>query len=150
MVYFSDHGLAFKERGKEVQYLAHDDQFQQNFQVPFMVLSSDDKAHRVIKARRSANDFLSFFSQWTGISAKEITNSYRFISEKKAGPVYITNFKLQKVDYNHLGTDIFSTKSYACRPDKTHCVLSGLQRTSFQDYRQKKSAPRGGFFISPK
>ncbi len=31
MVYFSDHGLAFKERGKEVQYLAHDDKFQQNF-----------------------------------------------------------------------------------------------------------------------
>ncbi len=32
-----------------------------------MVLSSDDKAHKVIKAQRSANDFLSFFSQWTGI-----------------------------------------------------------------------------------
>jgi hypothetical protein len=59
MTYFSDHGLAFKERGKEVQYLAHDDKYQQNFQVPFMVLSSDDKAHKVIKARRSANDFLS-------------------------------------------------------------------------------------------
>lgn len=82
MVYFSDHGLAFKERGKRCS-TAHDDQFQQNFRVPFMVLSSDDKAHRVIKARRSANDFLSFFSQWTGISAKEITNSYRFISEKR-------------------------------------------------------------------
>ena len=26
---------------------------------------------------------------------------------KKGPPVYITNFKLQKVDYNHLGTDIF-------------------------------------------
>lgn len=110
LVYFSDHGLAFKERGKEVQYLAHDDAFQQNFQVPFMVLSSDDKAHKVIKARRSANDFLAFFSQWTGIRAKEIKTRYRFISEQKAGPVYITNFKLQKVDYNHLGTDIFSTK----------------------------------------
>ena len=110
MVYFSDHGLAFKERGKEVQYLAHDDRYQQNFQVPFMVLSSDDKAHHVIKARRSANDFLGFFSQWTGISAKEIKTKYRFISEQKAGPVFITNFKLQKVDYNHLGTDIFSTK----------------------------------------
>lgn len=96
LVYFSDHGLAFKERGKAVQYLAHDDKFQQNFQVPFMVLSSDSKAHRIIKARRSANDFLSFFSQWTGISAKEIKNRYRFISEQKAGPVYITNFKLQK------------------------------------------------------
>ena len=111
MVYFSDHGLAFKERGKEVQYLAHDDKFQQNFQVPFMVLSSDDKAHRKIKARRSANDFLSFFSQWTGISAKEIQPNYRFISEHNAGPIYITNFKLEKVDYTHLGADIFDTKS---------------------------------------
>ncbi len=61
LVYFSDHGLAFKERGKDVQYLAHDDKYQQNFPVPFMVISSDDKAHRVIKARRSANDFLGFF-----------------------------------------------------------------------------------------
>ncbi|WP_313079719.1 phosphoethanolamine transferase [Atlantibacter sp.] len=111
MVYFSDHGLAFKERGKEVQYLAHDDQFQQNFQVPFMVLSSDDKAHRVIKARRSANDFLAFFSQWTGIKTKEISSRYRFLSEQKAGPVYITNFKLNKVDYDHLGSDIFETRT---------------------------------------
>ena len=111
MVYFSDHGLAFKERGKEVQYLAHDDGFQQNFQVPFMVLSSDDKSHRIIKARRSANDFLSFFSQWTGIRAKEINTPYRFVSNDKAPPVYVTNFKLQKVDYNHLGTDLFETKS---------------------------------------
>lgn len=111
MVYFSDHGLAFKERGKAVQYLAHDDKFQQNFQVPFMVLSSDDKAHRVVKARRSANDFLSFFSQWTGIQAQEIVPRYRFISNQKAGPVYITNFQLQKVDYEHLGTDVFSSKT---------------------------------------
>ena len=110
MVYFSDHGLAFKERGKAAQYLAHDDHFQQNFQVPFMVLSSDDKKHRLIKARRSANDFLSFFSQWTGISTAEIKNSYRFISSQKAGPTYITNFKLQKVDYSHLATDIFDTR----------------------------------------
>ena len=76
-----------------------------------MVLSSDDKTHRVIKARRSANDFLSFFSQWTGITTEQIKNSYRFISEQKASPAYITNFKLQKVDYNHLGTDIFETRS---------------------------------------
>ena len=110
LVYFSDHGLAFKERGKDVQYLAHDDKYQQNFQVPFMVISSDDKAHRVIKARRSANDFLGFFSQWTGIKAKEINIKYPFISEKKAGPIYITNFPLQNVDYNHLGTDIFDPK----------------------------------------
>ncbi|MGK9172417.1 sulfatase-like hydrolase/transferase [Yokenella regensburgei] len=111
ITYFSDHGLTFRERGKEVQYLAHDDKFQQNFQVPFMVISSDDKTHRVINARRSANDFLSFFSQWTGISAKEIKNSYPFMSEKKAGPVYVTNFKLQKIDYSQLATDIFEPRN---------------------------------------
>ncbi|EEX6991455.1 phosphoethanolamine transferase, partial [Escherichia coli O157] len=26
------------------------------------------------------------------------------------GSIYITNFQLQKVDYNHLGTDIFDPK----------------------------------------
>lgn len=109
MVYFSDHGLTFRERGTRVQYLAHDDKFQQNFQVPFMVLSSDDKTHKIIKARRSANDFLKFFAQWTGIATTQVKPDYPFASEKKAGPVYITNFNLQKVDYNHLGTDIFET-----------------------------------------
>ena len=111
MVYFSDHGLAFKERGTKVQYLAHDDEFQQNFQVPFMVLSSDDKEHRLIKVRRSANDFLNFFSDWTGIKTKELAMKYKFISEQKAGPAWITNFKLKKVDYNHLQSDIFEIKS---------------------------------------
>ncbi|KAB0883962.1 sulfatase-like hydrolase/transferase, partial [Cronobacter muytjensii] len=112
LVYFSDHGLAFKERGKAVQYLAHDDKFQQNFQVPFMVLSSDDKAHRIIKARRSANDFLSFFAQWTGIKVKEIAPKYKFISGQKAGPVYVTNFKLNKVSYDHLGCDLFDASTH--------------------------------------
>ena len=111
MVYFSDHGLAFKERGKAVQYLAHDDKYQQNFQVPFMVLSSDDKKHNVIKARRSANDFLSFFSQWTGIQTQEIVPKDRFISSQKAGKVFITNFQLQKVDYDSLKTDLFDPKA---------------------------------------
>jgi hypothetical protein len=142
MVYFSDHGLAFKERGKEVQYLAHDDKFQQNFQVPFMVLSSDDKTHRVIKARRSANDFLQFFSQWTGITAEQIKTAYPFVSNKKAPPVYVTNFKLQKVDYNHLGTDIFDIKS-------KFVVLmpSPWPSPPTQNGKTKKSATLGGFFI---
>ena len=74
-----------------------------------MVLSSDDTKHREIKARRSANDFLSFFSQWTGITTQEIKNSYPFMSEQKVGPVYITNFKLQKIDYDRLATDVFDT-----------------------------------------
>lgn len=109
MVYFSDHGLAFKQRGTAEQYLAHDDAFRQNFQVPFMVLSSDDTRHRVINARRSANDFLHFFAQWTGIKTRELTQKYSFLSEQKAPATWITNFKLQKVDYNRLGNDLFTT-----------------------------------------
>lgn len=107
MVYFSDHGLAFKERGKQVQYLAHDDKFQQNFQVPFMVLSSDDKTHRIIKARRSANDFLKFFSQWTGIKAKEIKNDYPFISGKKGRQFTLPTLSYRKSTITILGR-IFS------------------------------------------
>ncbi|PQV71220.1 hypothetical protein CDT91_21510, partial [Cronobacter sakazakii] len=64
-----------------------------NFQVPFLALSSDDKVHRIIKARRSANDFLSSFVQWTGIKVTEIAPKYKFISGQKAGPVFVTNFK---------------------------------------------------------
>ena len=99
-----------------------------------MVLSSDDKAHKVIKAQRSANDFLSFFSQWTGIRAAEITPRYRFISEQKAGPVYITNFQLQKVDYAHLGTDEFTVINRA-----------GPASRPGRPSAEQKSAPRGGF-----
>lgn len=111
LVYFSDHGLAFRERGTRLQYLTHDDKFKQSFQVPFMVLSSDDTQHQVIKARRSANDFLSFFAQWTGIKTAMLPQKYRFISEEKAQPVYVTNFVLDKVNYDSLQEDLFSPAS---------------------------------------
>ncbi len=85
LVYFSDHGLAFKERGKDVQYLAHDDKYQQNFQVPFMVISSDDKAHRVIKARRSANDFLGFSPSGRELKRRKLTSNTRLYLRRKPG-----------------------------------------------------------------
>ncbi|STI87281.1 membrane protein YbiP [Escherichia coli] len=122
LVYFSDHGLAFKERGKDVQYLAHDDKYQQNFQVPFMVISSDDKAHRVIKARRSANDFLGFFSQWTGIKAKEINIKYPLYLRRKPGR-YTSPTSSYRRWITTISEPIFSTRSL----------------------KNKKSAPRGGF-----
>ncbi len=59
LVYFSDHGLAFKERGKTCNTLLMMISISK-ISSAFMVISSDDKAHRVIKARRSANDFLGF------------------------------------------------------------------------------------------
>lgn len=105
MVYFSDHGLTYKARLSGGQYMAHGDQYQENYQVPFMILSSDDTEHRLINARRSANDFLDFFSGWTGIQAKELTPKYQFVSEQQAGSSWVTNFKLQKVEFSQLPSD---------------------------------------------
>lgn len=106
MVYFSDHGLTYKARLTGGQYMAHGDQYQENYQVPMMVISSDDKARRLINARRSGNDFLYFFSDWTGIQAKSLTPDYQFVSEQAAGPAWVTNFKLEKVDYFQLPSDL--------------------------------------------
>ncbi len=106
MVYFSDHGLTYKARLTGGQYMAHGDAFQQNYQVPFMIMSSDDKAHRLIKARRSANDFLDFFSVWTGIKTKELNPTYPFVSEQAAAAPWVMNFKLEKVNYAQLPDDL--------------------------------------------
>lgn len=108
LIYFSDHGMAFKEKGSKNEYLAHDDKYQQNFQVPMFITSGEDTKHQIIKAARSANDFLQLFSQWTGISSKQIPATYRFVSQQKAAPVYVTNFALKKVSYQHLATDAFA------------------------------------------
>jgi len=107
MIYFSDHGMAFKEKGSKNEYLAHDDKFQQNFQVPMFITSSQDTRHQIIKASRSANDFLQLFSQWTGISSKQIVNRYRFISKDPAPPSFVTDFTLKKINYQHLAQDPF-------------------------------------------
>ncbi|QUG76527.1 sulfatase-like hydrolase/transferase [Erwinia sp. E602] len=105
MIYFSDHGLAFKEKGTVNEYLTHDDKYRQNFEVPLFVASSGDTHHQVIDRPRSANDFLTLFSQWTGIRTREITPGYRFISAEKAPPVEVTNFALKRLPFSQLQQD---------------------------------------------
>lgn len=120
LIYFSDHGLAFKERGTKNEYLAHDDRFQQNFQVPLFITSAKDTRHRIINAARSANDFLLLFSEWSGIRSREIAAPYRFISEQSAPPRYVTNFALKKTNYNRLAQDPFAAKPTAKMPAAMH------------------------------
>ncbi len=111
MIYFSDHGLAFKERGSPSEYLSHNDQFQQNYQVPMFITSSGDTHQRIIKVARSANDFMSFFAEWSGIRSREVVPKYHFISEQSAPPAYVTNFTLSRVDYGKLSQDPFIFRS---------------------------------------
>ncbi len=72
-----------------------------------MVLSSDDKTHRIIKARRSANDFLKFFSQWTGIKAKEIKMITRLSPGRRARQFTLPTLSYRKSTITILGR-IFS------------------------------------------
>ncbi len=102
--------------------------------VPFMVLSSDDKAHKVIKAQRSANDFLSFFSQWTEIRA-EITHAIGLSLSKGRSGVH-HQLPAAKVDYAHLGTDEFTVSVAPARP---------VARAG----RRSKNPPERRIFISP-
>lgn len=111
MIYFSDHGLAFKERGSKSEYLSHDDQFQQNFQVPMFITSSGDTHQRVIKTMRSANDFMSLFAEWSGIRSKEVEPKYRFVSEQPAPRAFVTNFVPARVDYAKLPQDPFISRT---------------------------------------
>lgn len=108
LMYFSDHGLAFKEKGTRNEYLTHDDKYRQNFEVPMFISSSNDSRHQVISQPRSANDFLLLFSQWTGISAKEITPTYRFISNDKGPAIQVTNFALKRLPFSQLKQDPFA------------------------------------------
>ena len=107
MIYFSDHALSFKERGTRSEYLSHNDQFQQNYQVPLFMTSSTDKHQRRIQAKRSANDFMTLFTQWSGIRSQEVEPKYRFISEQVAPPIHVTDFTLSRVDDSKLPQDPF-------------------------------------------
>lgn len=107
MIYFSDHGLAFNERGTHSEYLSHNDKFQQNYEVPLFITASGDTRQRVIKTARSANDFMSLFAEWSGISSQEVTPQYQFVSEQRAPEPYVTNFKLEQVKIDSLPQDPF-------------------------------------------
>lgn len=117
LIYFSDHGLAFHEKGTRSEFLAHHDRYRQDYQVPLMILSSGDTRRTVIKARRSAHDFLHLFSDWTGIQSQEIVDRYRFISGQKAIPakVMVQNFALKQVPYDSLEDDPFIVQDSAAQ-----------------------------------
>ncbi|MBD8163131.1 phosphoethanolamine transferase [Erwinia persicina] len=108
MIYFSDHGLAFKEKGTRNEYLTHDDKYRQNFEVPLFISSGNDRRHQKIDTPRSANDFMILFSQWTGIQSQEIVPAYRFVSAEKAPAIQVTNFALKRLPFSQLQQDPFA------------------------------------------
>ncbi|WP_075180817.1 phosphoethanolamine transferase [Pantoea sp. 1.19] len=105
MIYFSDHGMAVKSRGTSSAYLAHDDRFRQNYDVPLFITASGDTQRQTIAAPRSANDFLTLFVQWTGIRTPQVRTDWHFMSSQSAGPQWVTNFALKRRAYDTLPED---------------------------------------------
>ena len=105
LIYFSDHGLSHinKENKKEVD-LDFGDEYKQNFDVPFVKISSDDDTREVVNIKRSAFNFIYGFSQWLGIQTKELNNHYDFFSNKDDEEIKVFNFQ-ENIPYDTLKTD---------------------------------------------
>ena len=82
MLYFSDHGLMTQDRASMFASLTHGDTSPNKacYRVPFVLLSSDDAAHKVLKVNKSAFYFLDGFAQWLGIQEASLRPNYDFRS----------------------------------------------------------------------
>lgn len=109
LIYFSDHGLSHinKEDKKEVD-LDFGDEYKQNFDVPFVKISSDDNTREVVNIKRSAFNFIYGFSQWLGIQTEELNNHYDFFSNKDDEEIKVFNFQ-DNIPYDTLKDDKIPT-----------------------------------------
>ena len=82
MLYFSDHGLMTQDRASMFASLTHGDTSPNKacYRVPFVLLSSDDAAHKVLRVNKSAFHFLDGFAQWLGIQEASLRPNYDFRS----------------------------------------------------------------------
>ncbi|MFC6276728.1 phosphoethanolamine transferase [Psittacicella hinzii] len=79
VMYFSDHGLTYpNSQTGSFANLTIGQNFQENYRVPFVVLSSDDTEHQVINFQQSATNFIQGFAEWTGIKLANYANAPSF------------------------------------------------------------------------
>lgn len=81
LMYFSDHGHSSSLRDTALATVRHNEKYKSGFEVPMMVLSSDDKDRQFINAKKSGYHFIRQFSEWAGIQAKGIETDNYFFSE---------------------------------------------------------------------
>lgn len=68
VIYFSDHGLAHKNDSLYVSNL-----YKQDYEVPFIMFSSDSIKRIEINEKQSAFNFMYGFTQWLGIKEKHLS-----------------------------------------------------------------------------
>ena len=102
LIYFSDHGLNYtNNENKDRLTLDYSQDYQSNYNVPFIKLSSDDTKHTVVNIPRSAFNFIYGYANWLGIKSKELDNNYQFFSNRPDEHIKVFNFT-KKVDYSSL------------------------------------------------
>ncbi|MCT8354475.1 sulfatase-like hydrolase/transferase, partial [Photorhabdus kayaii] len=111
MLYFSDHGLSYVDKGTDQENLTHDDENKQSFQVPFFITGSDYSYREEITAQRSGLHFLTLFSEWLGIREKSIPDDCNMMSNSQCGGQNkIVTFKNEVKDYDELNEDLPDTQ----------------------------------------
>jgi len=106
MMYFADHGLAFKGPDTDNARLQHGDKLKQNYTVPMFMTSSDSKRREVNSYPRSAINFLSLFAQWTGIKDKLIGTGCNMLADVPCdNQDRVIQFTQEQVLFSSLGED---------------------------------------------
>ncbi len=105
LMYVADHGLAHITKNSEGKMLAHKPDYKENYQVPLMVMSSDDTERKYINGKKSGFQFVNGFAQWLGVQEKSLALKAPFFSEASLfEPIKVYNGK-KVVDYQSLQDD---------------------------------------------
>lgn len=98
MNYVSDHGVTYKGHDEKSYGLLHDTIYKENYEVPFMFLSSDDQAKRWQKARKNGFQYPKAFSEWLGIDVDELKAEPSFFTDEPQETMVYTRNGLIKFD----------------------------------------------------
>ncbi|WP_445497390.1 sulfatase-like hydrolase/transferase [Photorhabdus sp. SF281] len=106
LMYFADHGVSFFEKDTKKMRLAHNDKYKQNYQVPMFITSYDDTSRKFINAQRNSMNFLTLFSEWTGIKEPTIPENCKMLSNEMCeNQDDVLNFSNNIMKYSSLPED---------------------------------------------
>lgn len=108
MIYFSDHGLGFVNKNNPSDLkLTHNDQYRQDYEVPLFISAYNSNDRQYINAARSGINFLSLFSEWSGIDHPSIDHSCNMISNDICSQQNsVIDFSNKRIDYTKLPADM--------------------------------------------
>ncbi|HHV7053156.1 TPA: sulfatase-like hydrolase/transferase, partial [Haemophilus influenzae] len=90
VIYFSDHGLAHYEDSNGLS-LHPNNLYKQDYEIPFIMFSSDSQKVEKIKTPQSAFNFVYGFADWMGIKEKHLQGVDFFHPEKQEIKVFDWN-----------------------------------------------------------